>query len=189
MHRVHTEPVHDQRGPVLRDYQAARVRREADTAPDAVLRVAGVAGRSVHKSAARAHPGQRALDRGRGAALHRLPEFRVPDIRDAGLVLHTADGHDHRLLQDIPGGPENRARGAQGAEPPGEQPLLPGDQRQERRRAGRVENRHLCAGTRSPGQQQCQHRNHGKSLRLNITLGTVSAIELPDILLRSSGSG
>lgn len=172
MHRVHTEPVHDQRGPVLRDHQAPGVRRETDAAPDAGLRVAGVAGRGVHQPAAGADPGQRALDGGRRAALHRVPELRLPDIRDAGLVLHTADGDDHRLLQDIPGGPEDRAGGAAGAEPPGEQPLLLGDQRQERRGSGRVQDRVVrsvvtasatgARTARSPGQQQRQHRNHGK---------------------------
>lgn len=177
MHRVHTEPVHDQRGPVLRDHQAAGVRREAHAAPHAGVRVAGVAGRGVHQPAARAHTGQRALDRGRRAALHRVPELRVPDLRDAGLVLHTADGDDHRVLQDIPGGAQDRAGGAPGPEPPGEQPLLLGDQRQERRGPGRVENRGLRAAaaavaavaaaagpgpTRAPGQQQRQHRDHGK---------------------------
>lgn len=142
MHRVHTEPVHDQRGPVLRDHQAAGVRREADAAPHAVLRVAGVAGRGVHQPAPGADTGQRALDRGRGAALHRVPEFRLPDLRDARLVLHTAVRHDHRVLQDLPGRAQDRPGGTPRAEPPGKQPLLPGDQRQERRRPRRVENRH-----------------------------------------------
>lgn len=156
LHRVHSEPVHDQRGPVLCHHQAARVRREADAPPDAVLRVAGVAGGGVHQPAACVDTGQRALDRGRGAALHRLPELRLPDLRDARIVLHTAHGHDHRVLQDLPGCPEDRARGAPRAESSGEQPLLPGDQRQERRRPRRVENRHFRAGawpTRAPGQQ------------------------------------
>lgn len=97
-----------------------------------------------------------------------MPELRLPDIRDAGLVLHTADRHDHRVLQDLPGRPQDRAGGASGAEPPGEQPLLPGDQRQERRRPGRVENRRRRAAgtrpTRSPGQQQRQHRHHREYL-------------------------
>lgn len=48
VHRVHTEPVHDQRGPVLRHHQASGVRREADAPPDVGLRVAGVAGRGVY---------------------------------------------------------------------------------------------------------------------------------------------
>lgn len=166
VHRVHTEPVHDQRGPVLRHHQAAGVRREADAAAHAGVRVAGVAGRGVHQPAAGAHTGQRALDRGRQAGVQRVPELRVPDLRDARLVLHTADGHDHRVLQDIPGRAQDRAGGAPGAEPPGEQPLLPGDQRQERRGPGRVQDRHGRAGTgpaRAPGQQQREHRDHGKS--------------------------
>lgn len=168
VHRVHTEPVHDQRGPVLRNHQAAGVRREADAAAHAGVRVAGVAGRGVHQPAAGAHTGQRALDRGRRAAVQRVPELRVPDLRDAGLVLHTAVGHDHRVLQDIPGGAQDRAGGAAGAEPPGEQPLLPGDQRQERRGPGRVQDRGgraAAAGprpARAPGQQQREHRDHGK---------------------------
>jgi len=48
LHRFHIEPVHDQRGSVLRHYQAPRVRREADASPDADMRVTGVAGRGVH---------------------------------------------------------------------------------------------------------------------------------------------
>jgi len=99
-----------------------------------------------------------------------VPELRLPDIRDPGLVLHTADRHDHRLLQDLPRRPQDRAGGTAGAEPPGQQPLLPGDQRQERRWPGRVENRRSRAGTRptrSPGQQQRQHRYHGKCSRVN----------------------
>jgi len=97
-----------------------------------------------------------------------VPELRLPDIRDAGVVLHTTDRHDHGVLQDLPGRPQDRAGGTAGAEPPGEQPLLPGDQRQERRWPGRVENRRRRAGTwptRSPGQQQRQHRHHGKCLQ------------------------
>jgi len=56
-----------------------------------------------------------------------VPELRLPDIRDAGVVLHTTDRHDHGVLQDLPGRPQDRAGGTAGAEPPGEQPLLPGD--------------------------------------------------------------
>jgi len=58
LHRVHFEPVHDQRGQVLRHHQAARIRREADPSPDAGMRVASVVGRSVCKPAAGAHTGQ-----------------------------------------------------------------------------------------------------------------------------------
>jgi len=56
-----------------------------------------------------------------------VPELRLPDIRDARVVLHTTDGHDHGVLQDLPGRPQDRAGGTAGAEPPREQPLLPGD--------------------------------------------------------------
>jgi len=48
VYRVHIEPVHDQRGPVLRHHQAAGIRREADAPADVGVRVAGVAGRGVH---------------------------------------------------------------------------------------------------------------------------------------------
>lgn len=156
------------------------------------MRVAGVAGRGVHQSAAGAHTGQRARDHRWRAALHRLPELRVPDLRDTRFVLHTADGHDNRVLQDLPGGPQDRAGGAPGAEPPGEQPLLSGDQCQERRWPGRVQNRGAAASppahttaavavgsaagsatagaafatgpwtARAPGQQQRQHRHNGR---------------------------
>jgi len=50
--------VHDQRGPVLRHHQAARVRSETDPSPDAGMRVTGMAGRGVHKPATGAHTGQ-----------------------------------------------------------------------------------------------------------------------------------
>jgi len=43
LHRVHIEPVHDQRGQVLRHHQASRVRREADPSPDAGMCVTSVA--------------------------------------------------------------------------------------------------------------------------------------------------
>jgi len=90
--------VHDQRGPVLRHHQTVRIRGEADTTSDAGVRVAGMAGCGVHKSTARTHTGQRALNRGRCTALHCVPKLRLPDLRDAGLVLHTSDGHDNRVL-------------------------------------------------------------------------------------------
>lgn len=169
MHRVHTEPVHDQRGPILRDHQTARVRRETDAASDVGMRVTGVAGRSVYQSATRADIGERALDRGRGTTLYRVPELWLPDLRDPGLVLHTAHGHDNRVLQNIPGCPEDRSGGASSAEPPGKQSLLPGDQRQKRRGPGRIKNHHCRAGTRStrsPGQQQRKYRDYGKCQNL-----------------------
>jgi len=102
-----------------------------------------------------------------------VPELRLPDICNARVVLHTADRHDHGVLQDLPGRPQDRAGGTAGAEPPGEQPLLPRDQRQKWRWPGRVENRRQCTGTRptwSPGQQQCQHRHHGNCLHINPSL-------------------
>jgi len=134
--------VHDQRGPILRHHQTAGIRREANTAPNAGVRVVGMAGRGMHQPTARTHIGQRTLDRGRGTALYRVPELRLPNLRDARLVLHTPDGHDNRILQNIPRRPEDRAGGTPGPEPSGEQPLLPRDQCEEWRWSGRVQNRH-----------------------------------------------
>lgn len=58
LHRLHPEPLHDQRRPVLRDHETPGVRRQADAEEDDRLRVLGLARSGLYQFTTAADTGQ-----------------------------------------------------------------------------------------------------------------------------------
>lgn len=182
LHRLHPQSVHDQRGPLLRHHQAARVRGETDSQTHDTVGDTRVVLRRLHQPAAAADPRQRTLGRrDQGRSVFSVAAHRLSAVRDHVQLLHTADGHDFGLLQDIPGCPSDSERGEESAEP-SRDALLSGDQREERRRPAGEQDLQPDALARKSGEGQSQvqfgqHEHYGKSIK-PFTLVAESAVLL-----------
>lgn len=62
LHRLHPEPLHDQRRPVLRDHEAPGVRRQADAEEDDCVRVPGMARSGLYQFTTATDTGQQVMD-------------------------------------------------------------------------------------------------------------------------------
>lgn len=62
LHRLHPEPLHDQRRPVLRDHEAPGVRRQAHAEEDDCVRVSSLARSGLHQFTAATNTGQQVMD-------------------------------------------------------------------------------------------------------------------------------
>lgn len=62
LHRLHPEPLHDQRRPVLRDHEAPGVRRQADAEEDDCVRVFGLARSGLYQFATTTDTGKQVKD-------------------------------------------------------------------------------------------------------------------------------
>lgn len=101
LHRVHTEPVRDSAGPVPGHHAADSVRAEAHRVADHVDGGASVDSQRGHMLAAADR-----LERlaGRVRRAHPVRAHHAPRLRGVlvhGLVLHTADGDEHHLPEDL----------------------------------------------------------------------------------------
>lgn len=103
VHCVHSELVRHLSGSLLGDHQTARIRCEANAASHDVVRGACVAKRRLHLATSTSNTWKRTSHREYGAGVCGVSEFRLSDLCDAWLILHSAGGDALCLFSDIQG--------------------------------------------------------------------------------------